>query len=175
MGDREIKHLATGTKPQPRGWTTPSSSWWPPRWWRWPPVMIFPSSRVPERGLDWFFMAIEDCGDRTSDLGLTRGFLEYLAIYRVKRRCGRLWRPKTDAPEDFHIFSWPPCVSFVLALFIFALHHVIMLIMCIVSFVLLSLHHVRFCCLPMPLSHASSPSLFLLFPFFCKCHIPLLY
>ena len=28
--EREIKHIATGTNPQPRGWTTPSSSWWPP-------------------------------------------------------------------------------------------------------------------------------------------------
>src|SRR5215216_1229099 len=27
--EREIKHIATGTNPQPRGWTTPSSSWWP--------------------------------------------------------------------------------------------------------------------------------------------------
>ena len=30
MRDREIKHIATGTNPQPRGWATPSSSWWPP-------------------------------------------------------------------------------------------------------------------------------------------------
>ena len=29
--EREIKHIATSTNPQPRGWTTPSSSWWPPR------------------------------------------------------------------------------------------------------------------------------------------------
>ena len=28
---RETKHIATGTNPQPRGWTTPSSSWWMPR------------------------------------------------------------------------------------------------------------------------------------------------
>ena len=27
--ERDIKHIATGTNPQPRGWTTPSSSWWP--------------------------------------------------------------------------------------------------------------------------------------------------
>src|SRR5215216_6466415 len=27
--EREIEHIATGTNPQPRGWTTPSSSWWP--------------------------------------------------------------------------------------------------------------------------------------------------
>ena len=28
--EREIKHIAIGTNPQPQGWTTPSSSWWPP-------------------------------------------------------------------------------------------------------------------------------------------------
>ena len=28
--ERVIEHIATGTNPQPRGWTTPSSSWWPP-------------------------------------------------------------------------------------------------------------------------------------------------
>ena len=51
--------------------------------------MISPSSGVPERGLDWFFVATEACGSGTSDLGLPQGFLEYLAIYRAKRRCGR--------------------------------------------------------------------------------------
>ena len=73
--EREIKHIATGTNPQPQGWTTPSSSWWPPRWWRWPPVMISPSDGVPKQGLDWFFMAIEACGGETSDLASPLGFL----------------------------------------------------------------------------------------------------
>ena len=41
-----------------------------------------------------------------------------------------------------------------------------MLIICLVVFILLCLHHVRYCCLPMHLSHASSPSPFLLLPFF---------
>src|SRR3954469_2170372 len=27
--ERQIKHIAIGTNPQPQGWTTPSSSWWP--------------------------------------------------------------------------------------------------------------------------------------------------
>ena len=40
--EREIKHIATSTNPQPRGWTTPSSSWWPPGWRTWPPEMIPP-------------------------------------------------------------------------------------------------------------------------------------
>jgi len=67
--EREIKHIATGTNPQPRGWTTPSSSWWLPGWWRWPPEMIPPSGRVPEQGLDWFSVATEPCGGETSGLG----------------------------------------------------------------------------------------------------------
>ena len=62
MRERDIKHIANGTNPHLRGWTTPSSSWWPPGWWRWPPVMISPSGRVPERGLDWFSVATEPCG-----------------------------------------------------------------------------------------------------------------
>ena len=43
---------------------------------------------MPERGLDWFFVATEACGGETSDLGLPRGFLEYLTIYREKRGAG---------------------------------------------------------------------------------------
>jgi hypothetical protein len=73
----EIKHIATGTYPQPRGWTTPSSSWRLPRWWRWPSVMVSPSGRVPEQAPDWFFVATEACGGVTSDLGL---FLEVLVF-----------------------------------------------------------------------------------------------
>ena len=67
--EREIKHIATGTNPQPRGWTSPSSWRWPPGWWRWPPEMISPSARVPERGLDWFSVTTKPCGGGTFDLG----------------------------------------------------------------------------------------------------------
>ena len=42
------------------------------------------------------------------------------------------------------------------------------LIICLVVFILLCLHHVRYSCLPMHLSHASSPSPFLLLPFFLE-------
>src|SRR3989337_171256 len=51
--------------------------------------MISPSSRVPERGLDWISWIQRLCGGGTSDLGLPRGFLEYLVIYRANRGCGR--------------------------------------------------------------------------------------
>ena len=66
--EREIKHIATATYPQPRGWTTPSSSWRAPGWWRWPPVRDSPSGRVPEQGPDWFLVATEACGGGTPDL-----------------------------------------------------------------------------------------------------------
>ena len=67
--EREIKHIATGTFPHPWGWTTPSSSWRPPGWWRWPPVMVSPSGRVLERAPDWLFMATQACGGWTPDIG----------------------------------------------------------------------------------------------------------
>jgi len=35
----------------------------------------FPSGRVPEQGLDWFFVATEACSGGTSDLGLFLGVL----------------------------------------------------------------------------------------------------
>ena len=60
--ESEIKHITTGTNPQPRGWTTPSSSWWWPGWWRWPPEMIPPSCRVPKQGLDWISWIQRPCG-----------------------------------------------------------------------------------------------------------------
>ena len=47
--EREIKHIATGTYPQPRGWTTPSSSWRPPGWWRWPQWWFPPPARCQSR------------------------------------------------------------------------------------------------------------------------------
>src|SRR5215216_3641414 len=51
--------------------------------------MIFPSGRVPKRAPNWFFVATEAFGGGTPHLGSPRGFLEYLGIYRAKRRCGR--------------------------------------------------------------------------------------
>ena len=53
--EREIEHIATGTYPQPRGWTTPSSSWPPSGWWRWPPEMISPLRQGTGKAPDWFF------------------------------------------------------------------------------------------------------------------------
>ena len=44
---------------------------------------------MPEQGPDCFFVATEACGGETSDLWTPLGFLEYLGIYRAKRRCGR--------------------------------------------------------------------------------------
>jgi hypothetical protein len=117
--EREIKHIATGTYPQPRGWTTPSSSWRPPGWWRWPPVMVSPSDRVPERAPDWFFVATEACGGGTPDLGLFLEVLVFIGGVRIgdksrgstRRRQGRgarprgrpppLWLPQESSPISF--------------------------------------------------------------------------
>ena len=80
---REIKHIATGTYPQPRGWTTPSSSWRALGWWRWPPVMIPPSGWVPEKGPDWFLVVTKACGSRNPDLGFFSGVSIFIGIFGV--------------------------------------------------------------------------------------------
>ena len=67
--EREIKHIATGTYPQPRGWNTPSSSWRVSGCWRWPLVMVSPSGKVPKQGPDWVLVATKACGSGTPDLG----------------------------------------------------------------------------------------------------------
>jgi hypothetical protein len=67
--EREIKHIASGTNPQPRGWTTPSSSWRQPGWWRWPPVMLPPSGKVPKKGCRWDHGGTEACGGVKTHLG----------------------------------------------------------------------------------------------------------
>ena len=81
--EREIKHIATGTYLQPRGWTTPSSSWRAPGWWRWPPEMDPPTGRVPEQGLDWFLVATEACGGETHDLGYVLEVSIFIGIFCV--------------------------------------------------------------------------------------------
>ena len=86
--EREIKHIATGTYPQPRGWTTPSSSWRPPGWLRWPPVMVSPSGRVPKRGPDWFFVAREACGGGAPDLGYVLEVWVYIRGVGVGNKSG---------------------------------------------------------------------------------------
>jgi hypothetical protein len=55
-----------------------------------------PSGRLSEKGPDWFLVDTKTFGNRTYHLGLPRRVLEYLRIYRVKRRCGR--RPRRAPP-----------------------------------------------------------------------------
>ena len=105
--EREIKHIATGTYPQPRGWTTPSLSWKSPGWWRWPPVMGSPSGRVPERAPERFLVATEACGGRTPDLFFSPMFLGYMDLYRRKKSV----RGATRGPQGWGArlpASWLP-------------------------------------------------------------------
>ena len=42
--------------------------------------MISPSGRVPQQGLDWFFVATEACGGGTPDLGYVLGVSVYIEL-----------------------------------------------------------------------------------------------
>ena len=96
-GEREIKHIATGTYPQPQGWTTPSSSWRAPGWWRWPLVMDTPYDRVPEQGPSWVLVATKACGGGTPDLGLFLGVSIFIGIFGVKNKSGGVHESTTRA------------------------------------------------------------------------------
>ena len=86
--EREIKHIATGTYPQPRGWTTPSSLWRASRWWRWPLERDSPLRQGARTGLDLFSVAMEASGGETPDLFCSSKFLGYMGIYRRKKYVG---------------------------------------------------------------------------------------
>ena len=93
--EREIKHIATGTYPQPRGWTTTSSSWRrrddeDGHWWG-----IAPSGRVPEQCPDWLLVATEASGGGTPDLIYVLEVLGYMELYRQKKHV----RGATGAPR----------------------------------------------------------------------------
>ena len=47
-----------------------------------------PSSRVPEQGPDWFFVALEACGGGTPDLGSVLEVLGYIGIYGCRGYVG---------------------------------------------------------------------------------------
>jgi hypothetical protein len=56
--------------------------------------MVSPSGRVPERALDWFFVATEACGGGTPDLGLFLEFSLFIGGFGVgdKSRGSTRWR-----------------------------------------------------------------------------------
>ena len=57
--------------------------------------MVSPLGRVPERALDWFFVAIEACGGETSDLGYFLGVSVFIGIFGVGFTLGgSLSRPR---------------------------------------------------------------------------------
>ena len=47
-----------------------------------------PSGRVPERGPDWFFVALEACGGGTPDLSSVLEVLGYVGIYGCRENVG---------------------------------------------------------------------------------------
>ena len=54
-----------------------------------------PSGRVPERGPDWFFVALEASGGGTPDLSSVLEVLGYMELYRQKKHV----RGATGAPR----------------------------------------------------------------------------
>ena len=86
--EREIKHIATGTYPQPRGWTTPCSSWRARGWWRWPLERDSPLRQGAGTGLDLFLVAIEACGGGTPDLGYFLEVSVFIGIFGVGNKSG---------------------------------------------------------------------------------------
>ena len=77
--------------------------------------MISPSSRVLERGLDWFFMPTEGCGGGTPDLGFFSGVSVFIRIFGVDFKSGGAtrspqgWRPRprgVGAPSTLVDASW---------------------------------------------------------------------
>ena len=73
----------------------------------------FPLRQGARMGSRLIFMATETCGGGTPDLGLPPGVLEYLGIYRMKRRCGRSTsgpppRGARQAPLACASGWWPP-------------------------------------------------------------------
>ena len=50
--------------------------------------MVSPSGRVPERALDWFFMAIEVFGGRTPYIGFFLGFFGFVGIFGIGFKSG---------------------------------------------------------------------------------------
>ena len=53
-------------------------------------MIVPPSGRVPEQGLDWFLVAKEACGGGTPDLGYVRGVSVYVRGFGVENKSGGL-------------------------------------------------------------------------------------
>lgn len=90
MREREIERIATSTYPQPRGWTTPSSSWPPSGWWRWPPEMVPLSGRVLKR-LQMGFSSIQSVAEAERKFPVY--FWGFLYIYQGTLN-GATWTPQ---------------------------------------------------------------------------------
>ena len=67
--EREIKHIATGTNPQPQGWTTSLLFVVAARMMKVATGDDSPLRQGVGTGLDWFLVATEPCGGGTSNLG----------------------------------------------------------------------------------------------------------
>ena len=98
--EREIKHIATGTYPQPRGGDYSLLVMESTEMMKMATGEGFPSGRVPERAPESFLVATEACGGGTPDLSCSSMVLGYMGIYRRKKsvggasRCPRDWRAR---------------------------------------------------------------------------------
>ena len=86
--EREIKHIATGTYPQPEGELLPPRHGERRNDDDGHRRGIPPSGRVPEQGPDWFLVATEACGGGTPGLGYVLEVSVFIGFFGIGNKSG---------------------------------------------------------------------------------------